>query len=438
MTKTSLAAAAVLLFAAAGAATAAPVNTLYTFCVVNNCEDGQSPLGRPVLDTAGNLYGTTNNGGDYASNAGIVWQLAPQGDGTWTFKTIYKFCAHVNCTDGEFAHSGLIADARGDLYGITSFGGKYDQGVVYELMPNAGKRFWKLKVMHNFCAEQNCQDGRGPNSDLTYSGAASGTPYDGVSPLFGVTEEGGNNSYGTVFRLSLHNGHWKHRVLYSFCAQANCSDGGFPFNTPVVDDAGNVYGTTSHGNGLVYKVSSVDRTETVVYSFCQQANCADGLGSGPLTIDSSGALIGATGGGGSGASCPDNYIGGCGTIFRIALDGKQPKEHVLHSFCQLPDCADGDSPQALQLDPAGNIFGATYYGGGNDRDMNGFGGGTLFQLKGKNYKRLHAFCSKPNCSDGEYPIAGFAIGSGGAVYGTTPEGGRDAYYGEGTVFQFTP
>jgi len=111
---------------------------------------------------------------------------------------------------------------------------------------------------------------------------------------------------------------------------------------------------------------------------------------------------------------------------------------VLHSFCQLPDCADGDNPEWLQLDSVGTIFGNTYFGGGNDRDQSGYGGGTLFRLKSKNYKVLHAFCSRPNRRDGEYPISGFAISGSGSLFGTTPDGGQNAFYGGGTAFELTP
>jgi uncharacterized repeat protein (TIGR03803 family) len=430
------------MLGAVDAATSAPLSTLYTFCAQTNCEDGQGPLGHPVLDGAGNLYGTTQNGGDFDSNAGTVWQLARQGSGSWSFKTIYTFCALANCTDGAYPRSGLTADTAGNLYGITGGGGAYNRGVIYELKPNGDKRPWKLKVLYSFCADQqSCQDGELPFSDLSYAGSASGTPYDGMSPLYGTTELGGTNGYGTVFRLSSKNGRWKYSVLYSFCAQPSCSDGSYPSFTPVVDLAGNVYGTTGGVSGVVYKLSSTDQkiwTETVVYAFCQQPNCIDGLAPGPLTMDTAGNLVGATVSGGSGASCPSGFSGGCGTIFRISLNRKHPKETVLYSFCQSPDCADGVVPTSIQLDSSGTIFGDTFYGGGNDQDQYGDGGGTIFQLKGKNYKVLHAFCSKSDCSDGEYPLASLAIGSDGRLFGVTPDGGRGALSTAGTVFELSP
>lgn len=433
-------AAAILLIGLPGASAATGDQTLYTFCVHRNCDDGATPMGRPVLDSAGNLYGNTQNGGDYASYAGTVWRLSPKGNGRWSHQELYRFCARLNCRDGAYPHGGLIIDTAGNLYGTTSAGGKFDEGVVYKLSSNGDKRRWKITVLHSFCAEQNCTDGQSASSDLSYAGEASGAPYDGVSPLFGTTSGGGSQRYGTLFQLTLKDGRWKHKVIYNFCSQTNCTDGGYPVHTPVVDQAGNVFGTTSSGHGLVYKVSSADQkiwTETVIYTFCQRPNCTDGNGSGPMTIDSTGALAGVTGGGGTGASCLGSFDGGCGTIFRISLNGERPSETVLYSFCQQTDCADGASPDSIQLDPDGNLLGTTYYGGGNDIDQYGYGGGTVFELTGNTYNVLHAFCSQPDCTDGETPISGFAIGSGGTLFGTTPNGGLNTY-GKGVAYAISP
>ena len=78
------------------------------------------------------------------------------------------------------------------------------------------------------------------------------------------------------------------------------------------------------------------------------------------------------------------------------------------------------------------------YGGGNDGDADGCGGGTAFQLSGKRYKVLHAFCSKPDCADGEYPTTGLAVGAAGELFSVTFNGGNHAINGAGTVFELTP
>src|SRR6185437_5622706 len=137
-------------------------------------------------------------------------------------------------------------------------------------------------------------------------------------------------------------------------------------------------------------------------------------------------------------NCPPNYEGGCGVIFRIALDTKLPKLAVLYNFCELADCADGVFPQSVQQNSNGTILGTTYRGGGNDGDADGYGGGTVFQMSGKRYKVLHAFCSKRECRDGEYPTTGLAVGAAGALFSVTFNVGNHVINGAGTVFKLTP
>src|SRR5262249_50663939 len=139
-------------------------------------------------------------------------------------------------------------------------------------------------------------------------------------------------------------------VLYSFCAQAGCADGSNPRAGVVIDAQGNLYGTTFHGGaqnaGVVFKVTPAG-SETVLYSFCSQSGCTDG--SHPqagVVLDANGNVYGTTDTGGA---------NGKGTVFKVTPAGT---ETVLHSFCSQSRCADGASPQAaLTLDANGNLFG---------------------------------------------------------------------------------
>jgi uncharacterized repeat protein (TIGR03803 family) len=123
-----------------------------------------------------------------------------------------------------------------------------------------------------------------PDSGLTYMGEASGQPYNGTSPLYGTTPYGGTNGQGTVYEVMPKVGtrKWSETVLYSFCSQANCADRQQPEAPPYVDNAGNLYGTTNGGpdnqGGTVFELSSNGDSyaETTLYSFCAQANCTDG------------------------------------------------------------------------------------------------------------------------------------------------------------------
>jgi len=397
-------------------------------------------LGGLVQDSAGNLYGTTNNGGSFNStNAGIVFELVRGGPDNWKFKKIYQFCAKSNCVDGAYPQGKLIIDMSGNLYGTTAEGGKVGEGEVFELLPEAGTTKWKLKVLYNFC----CGHGSFVFTGLAYSGADSGIPYDGVSALYGTTQLGGKYEDGTVYELAPHNGKWYYKTLYSFCPQQHCPDGSYPSADLVVDAAGNLYGTASgaglpSNGGTVFELSPTGNgwRETTLYSFCPQTGCPDGMfPSGSLTLDSSGDLLGVADGGGTAQSCPPGDIDGCGVIFRIKLNGANSSETVLYDFCQHQNCADGSFPNiGLTFGSPGKFFGVTALGGGKGADPNG--GGTVFQLSYRTEKVLHSFCAEDNCADGQDPHARLIIDGSGNLFGITATGGNST--NSGTVFEITP
>src|ERR1700683_4705763 len=129
---------------------------LWTFAGPPN--DGGVPVTNLVLDQAGNLYGTTEFGGTYDS--GTVFELSPNGDGTWTESVIYEFCTDMGnnlCLDGQYPVAGLIFDGSGTLYGTTKSGGAgsfgYQAGTVFKLSPPAMPgSAWTETVLYSFCA----------------------------------------------------------------------------------------------------------------------------------------------------------------------------------------------------------------------------------------------------------------------------------------------
>jgi uncharacterized repeat protein (TIGR03803 family) len=406
-----------------------------------NGTDGWSPEAGLIFDAAGNLYGTTEYGGTGgncgAYGCGTVFELTPNGSGGWTETVLYSFCPQTGCTDGANPAAGLIFDAAGNLYGTTEYAGAYNSGTVFELTPN-GSGGWTETVLYSFCSQANCTDGYGPLAGLIFD--ASGN-------LYGTTRDGGAYGYGTVFELTpTGGGGWTETVLHSF--NQNGTDGAYPYAGLTFDTAGNLYGTTAYGGpydyfgghpGTVFELTPTAGggwTETVLYSFCSQANCADGLNPyAGLIFDSAGNLYGTTPVGGQGH----------GTVFELTpTAGGGWTEQVLLNF----NGTDGNYPTAgLIFDAAGNLYGTTYEGGSWTGCSDGPNGcGTVFELTpaagGWTQTVLHSFNNTGTDAHGYLPYAGLIFDAAGNLYGTTTGGGSgsncDPYFGCGTVFELTP
>src|SRR5206468_2246383 len=120
-----------------------------------------------------------------------------------------------------------------------------DGGIVFKLTPHNGGKRWSFREIYDFCSLPDCADGLFPAS-LTYAGAASGAPYDGTSPLYGVAEFGGKNGKGVAFQLTPKpRAQWSEHVLYDFCARPACADGTDPAFDLLLDANGNLFGVTS-------------------------------------------------------------------------------------------------------------------------------------------------------------------------------------------------
>ena len=368
------------------------------------------------MDSSGNLYGTTSNGG--ANWGGNVFEIAPDG----SYNVLYSFCSRHKCTDGSSPNGSLIMDGSGNLYGTTFMGGTGDSysngvggGTVFSIDTTTGAE----TVLYSFCSRRYCTDGQNP---------AAGVIMDGSGNLYGTTEWGGATSgYGTVFRLAA-NG--KEKVLYSF----NAGDDGLnPTTGLVLDSVGNLYGTTELGGtnewGNVFEVTP-DGTFTQLYSFCSQPNCSDGrLPEAGLILDSSGNLYGTTQNGG---------VNDYGTVFKLAAGGT---ETVLYDSCSRHDCSDGTYPTAsLTMDGSGNLYGTTQFGVGRDCYDNPFICGTVFKLaRNGTETTLYSFCSRANCADGGGRESSLIMDGSGKLYGTTLQGGKGhCVDGCGTVFRLNP
>jgi uncharacterized repeat protein (TIGR03803 family) len=304
------------------------LRVLHTF----NGNDGDGPLDGLIFDQSGNLYGTTANGGGPGKN-GTVFRLTPSLDGGWKETVLYRFKAG----GGESADGGVIMGKDGNLYGA---------GI--RLSP--GVHGWKLTVLHKFPSYQG--DGIDPYAVPTF---------DAYNNLYGTTAQGGADNRcgggcGTVYELSpTSSGKWKETILHTFQAYW---DGSYPsLGALVLDTVGNLYGTADGGNtghGVIFRMSRRSNghwEETALYNLGGGAN-GDHPGAG-VVMDQAGNLYGTTIAGGSGCDC--------GVVYKLA-PGKNGEwtYTVLHTFVGT----DGAQPDAnLILDDKGNLYGTTATGG---------------------------------------------------------------------------
>jgi uncharacterized repeat protein (TIGR03803 family) len=275
---------------------------LYNFCSLQNCVDGEMPAGNLVMDAAGNLYGTATLGGWNAE--GAVFRVSPDGKE----RVLHSF--GVTSTDGFFPSPGLVADKKGNLYGTTKLGGTNDTenegaGIVFKLDP-AGVE----TILHNFDAYST--DGINPQAGLVA---------DAKGNLYGTTALGGENGYGTVFKLTPGG---SETILYSF---PNTGTERFQLDeTLTLDNNGNLYGVSSYGGlydqGLAFEINAAGVYSTL-YNFGDSSTDA-AIPKSSLTLDSDGNLYGTTQAGGSSNE---------GTVFELSLEANGSwSESVLYSF----------------------------------------------------------------------------------------------------------
>jgi uncharacterized repeat protein (TIGR03803 family) len=363
-----------------------------------NGSDGMWPYAGVTQDKDGTLYGTTLLGGTGCGGpgCGTVYKIAP--DGTQT--VIYMFKDDL---DGREPRSGaLVLDKKGNLFGTTLHGGSrgcangLGCGSIFKIAPDGSK-----KTLYAF---KGMVDGLYP-----YSGVVA----DKDGNLYGATAGGGDMSCGpvagcgVVFKYSRKG---EFSVLHAFTAGA---DGSFPNGSVSVDAAGNVYGTTNTGGtgtcdgptpgcGTVFKITP-DGTTQILYNFQGGSD-----GAGPMAevvLGPDGALYGTAAGGGD-AQC------GCGTVFRLALDGGFT---ILHQFTGI----DGKRPYApLTFDRFGNLYGTTN-GGGSKCGTEGCG--TIFKIDTSGvFTSLYSLTGK---ADGHYFDGAVHVDRKGTVYATGVWGG---------------
>jgi uncharacterized repeat protein (TIGR03803 family) len=326
-------------------------SVLYVFA---GGSDGARPNGL-VRYGDGNMYGTTFSGGSGANcggGCGTVFKISADK----TEAVLYSF---QGGSDGLAPGGGLVADAIGNFYGETTWGGSFSGancdvagcGTVFEIEPDGTKL-----TLHTF---QSGNDG-----DLPQGGLA----IDGAGNLYGTTYGGGGSGCngagcGTVFEIAPDG---TETVLYAF---QGGSDGEAPVGL-VLDDVGNLYGATEQGGncssgddcGTIYKLAP-GGAKTLLYSFKGGSN--DGqTPEAAMVMDKAGNLYGTTFSGGDGCK---NY-GGCGIVFEITRNGT---EAVLS---KLTHNVGSNPAAALLLDGHSTLYGVAGRGGQRDH-------GAVFKIK---------------------------------------------------------
>ena len=325
---------------------------LYSF--LNNSRDGAFPTGTLVMDSSGNLFGTTYAGG--FRGYGTVFEISPKPGGGWKENILHSFKTDGN--DGLVPFAGLAMDSAGNLYGTTVVGGPSNMGTVFELSPSSSGT-WTEKILFSFNGSNGYQPWVTP-------------VFDSLGNLYGTTEQGGAFGYGTVFELSLASGIWSETVLHNFN-----NDGTDPISPQtglMIDSQGNLYGTApdgaAFGGGAVFELTHGNGgwTYSIVYAFNFNNN-HDGINpQSTLIVDPAGNLYGTTNLGGTGTCTPS----GCGTVFMLTLSAGAWTETILHNFSGTPD---GQLPVTpLIRDASGNLYGTAIAGGV-------FGHGLAFEIK---------------------------------------------------------
>ena len=323
-----------------------------TTLVSFNYTNGYAPQGGLVTDSAGDLFGTTLGGGAYSE--GTVFEIARTGSGyASTPATLVSF----NGSNGS-GPAGLIADAQGDLLGMTATGGNFGDGTVFEITEASNGPAGPPNTLVSF----NGTNGQYPNT---------GVVADAAGNLFGMTRYGGANGDGTVFEaLKIGGIYLNYSGLPTTLDSFNSANGANQLAFVAIDGGGNIFGTTqtggANGAATVFEIPKASTgyasTATTLASF------NGGVSITGLIADAAGNLFGTTQQGGA---------NNAGTVFEIPRIGG--------TYASAPTTqasfngTTGSNPTGLIADAAGNLFGAIVTGGTNAQ-------GTVFELTGAGFQ----------------------------------------------------
>jgi uncharacterized repeat protein (TIGR03803 family) len=321
-------------------------------------------------------------------------------------KAIYTFQGGSDCAP----YGALISDPAGNLYG-TTYGGRFQSGTVFQLTPGSGA--WTETVLHTF---NGGNDGKNP---------VVGLVRDPAGNLYGTAPAGGASNAGVIFEMTPGSEGWTESVIYTFTGGA---DGSQPYAGLILDQAGNLYGTTSQGgstnNGVAFKLApgSGGWTESVLYTF--NGTSDGGTPQAPLMFDQAGNLYGTTTQGGA---------AGAGVAFKLTPANGGWSESVLYAFTGGND--GGDLEAGLVRGQNGILYGTANAQGSDDL-------GTVFQLRpdvnalpgAAGNWTANALYSFDGGDGGANPNSGLLLDQAGNLDGTAEDGAA----GWGVVYRLTP
>lgn len=395
--------------------------------------DGAYPRGGLTIDGAGNLYGTTDQGGNMGVNCidhgnvgcGTVFEALPNG----ALLTLYIF---TGGTDGAHGDGRPVFGHDGSLYGHTSGGGASGFGNVYKLTPTRLcisvacpqiHLVWKQSSIYQF------PDG----IRITFFGPTPDLVFDGAGNIYGARFNGGlqnpNSCFfgncGYIYKLTRSGDTWTESDVYKFTGNA---DGLGPSGLTLRPD-GNLFGVTLYGGdlncippegcGTVFQLTPTGNTwtETTLHSFEDDPGGTQPWGS-PV-FDAAGNFYSTT---------TNLDVGCCSMFFKLTPSGNG------WSFSNQSMLQTRPGPFAgLIMDKAGNLYGTAF---GSET-----GCGAVFELiptdQGWTYQDLHDFADGPFCNagqDGAFPTSEVTVDGKGNLYGTTTQGGK---FGFGVVWKLT-
>jgi uncharacterized repeat protein (TIGR03803 family) len=380
-----------------------------TFTVLHNFSnggDGGSPYAGLTMDRAGNLYGTTCEGGQ--GNNGVIFKLT-QRNGIW--QVLNPLYYSFGADRGWCPYGAVTIGPNGDLYGTTWKGGTGGGGTVFKLAPPAHTSSnaiapWTLTVIHSFAGGG---DGANPTSVVLV--------FDAAGNIYGTTESGGEGcpdygGCGTVFELApTAHGQWTETILYKF---TDGNDGSLPQAGLILDSAGNLYGTAAGGGigacGTVFKLARFgsEWIESTLHVFVGvDDGCSPQAG---LTLDSADNLYGTT-------ACGGNFTNG--SVFELTPQPDGSWTETTLAQLQGGTSACGGPLSGVVIDAAGDLISSRYAFG----ELGGIG--AVFKLipsgGGWLYTELYDF---DYYTGGGSPIGNLLLDSNGNLYGTASVGGQ--------------